>query len=478
MVRRWTTIALAAIWVCAGVRPASHAQMPALDAALDVRALRGARVAALVVRARDGATLYARQPDERLAPASNQKIFTAIAALVAYGPAHRFTTAVASEAPPDANGRIANLWVRGGGDPALTSEEWWRLSADLRRQGLRRIEGDILLDDSAFDAERRNPAWGAASARAYVPAVGALMANYGSFTTEVAPGRQAGDPLRVALDPPVPYLALENTGKTTARGGSALAVDRESGPTGERVIVSGTLPLDAATASVYRSVNEPALYAGALLQMQLAANGISVGGVVRRATLPPNAQTLLAYQGKALAEILRLLMKYSNNGVAEALCKGLGFAAGGQGTWEGGLAAVRRHLGSVGIDVSAFTLMDGSGLAASNRVSPRGFVTALRVAHDSFAFGPELVASLPIAGRDGTLQQRAGRARAKVRAKTGLLAGAVGLSGYAEMADGEEAIFSVLVNGYDSGDADAMAAVDGFVAALVQSTGGSGAHDR
>jgi D-alanyl-D-alanine carboxypeptidase/D-alanyl-D-alanine-endopeptidase (penicillin-binding protein 4) len=304
------------------------------------------------------------------------------------------------------------------------------------------------------------------------------MANYGSFTAEVAPGRKAGDPLRVTLDPPVPYLTLENAGKTTARGGSALVVDRDNGPAGERVIVSGTLPLDAAPSSVYRSVNEPALYAGALLHMQLAANGISMSGTVRRATLPADAHTLLTYQGKPLAEILRLLMKYSNNGIAEALCKGLGAAAGGQGTWEGGLAALRRHLGSVGIDVSAFTLVDGSGLAASNRVSPRGLVTALRVARDSFGFGPELVASLPIAGSDGTLQQRAGRARAKVRAKTGLLSGAVGLSGYAEMADGEEAIFSVLVNGYDSGDADAMAAVDGFAAALVGWTGGTGAHEQ
>jgi serine-type D-Ala-D-Ala carboxypeptidase/endopeptidase (penicillin-binding protein 4) len=460
--------------LCMGsVQPTALAQTAGLDAALNVAALRGARVAALAVRASDGATLYARQPDELLAPASNQKILTAIAALVAYGPAHRFTTTVSSESPPDANGRVGNLYVRGGGDPALTSEEWWRLSADLRRRGLRRIDGDILVDDSAFDGERRNPAWGAASARAYFPAVGALMANYGSFTAEVAPGDNVGDRLRVAVDPPIAYLILDNSGKTTARGGSSVVVDREGSSGAERVVVSGNLPLDAAPLAIYRSVAEPALYAGALLRMQLSANDIAVGGSVRRAPTPATAHTLLAYQGKSLTEILRLLLKYSNNGIAEALCKGLGAAGTGQGSWDAGLSATRAHLRSVGIDVSALTLVDGSGLAASNRVSPRAFVTALRVARASFAFGPEFVAALPIAGLDGTLQQRAGKARARVRAKTGLLAGAVGLSGYAELADGEEAIFSVLVNGYDGGDAEVMAAIDGFVTTLVGSTAAS-----
>jgi D-alanyl-D-alanine carboxypeptidase/D-alanyl-D-alanine-endopeptidase (penicillin-binding protein 4) len=96
-------------------------------------------------------------------------------------------------------------------------------------------------------------------------------------------------------------------------------------------------------------------------------------------------------------------------------------------------------------------------------------VTALQKAHGSFAFGPDLIAALPIAGLDGTLQQRGSTVTAKVRAKTGLLTGAVALSGYAQLADGEDAIFSVLINGHDGGDADAMAAIDRFVAALVAS---------
>ncbi|HEY5657366.1 MAG TPA: D-alanyl-D-alanine carboxypeptidase, partial [Myxococcota bacterium] len=101
-----------------------------LDAALAVRALRGAHIAALVVDRDSGRTLFARNPDRALVPASNLKLLTAAAALNALGPTHRFVTQLLSDAPPDADGAIGNLYVRGGGDPALTSEDFWRLAAD------------------------------------------------------------------------------------------------------------------------------------------------------------------------------------------------------------------------------------------------------------------------------------------------------------------------------------------------------------
>lgn len=464
--------ALTIMALLAADAPHAHAGETEMAAALDAKALRGAQAAALAVRVRDGQVLFARQPDAALAPASNQKILTALAVLTAYGPSHRFTTRIFADRAADDQGRVGRLWVRGGGDPALTSEQWWRLSADLRRSGVRWIEGDIVVDDAAFDAERWNPAWGAPSARAYYPAVGALMANYGSFTVEVRPGAHAGDAVRVDIDPPVPYFELENQAKTIGGGaGDTLAVERQTGSGGERVLISGTLSIDAAPQVIPRSVAEPALYAGAVLRMQLVANGIAVGGDVRRGEVPADAHELLAFEGHSLSETIQLLMKYSNNGIAETLCKGLGATdSGEQGSWSAGLTAMRRHLGSAGVDVSAFTLVDGSGLSPTNRVSPRGLVAALQAARASFAFAPELMSALPIAGVDGTLRQRDAAVTGKVRAKTGLLTGAVALSGYAQLRDGEEAIFSVLVNGYQTGDAEVMAAVDRFAVALVQSS--------
>jgi serine-type D-Ala-D-Ala carboxypeptidase/endopeptidase (penicillin-binding protein 4) len=112
--------------------------------------------------------------------------------------------------------------------------------------------------------------------------------------------------------------------------------------------------------------------------------------------------------------------------------------------------------------------LDGSGLSHENRATPRLLVAALRAARASFEFGAEYEAALPIAGTDGTLEERAEAVRARVRAKTGLLTRVTGLSGYARMADGQRVVFSILVNGYRGGAHSAMSAVDGFVAALVE----------
>jgi D-alanyl-D-alanine carboxypeptidase/D-alanyl-D-alanine-endopeptidase (penicillin-binding protein 4) len=440
-----------------------------LDAALRDPGLRGARVAALVVDLEAGGVLYARDPDRAMVPASNQKVLTAIAALSAFGPAHRFTTEVLGPAPPDAEGAVEWLAIRGGGDPALTSEEVWRLAADLRRLGLRRVRAGLLLDDSAFDTQRWHPSWGPVSVRAYHAPVGALGVNYGAYAVTATPGASAGDPVHVEVDPELPYLPLVNRARTGPPNGPvALEVERASGEGVERVIVSGSLPAGSEPRTAYRSVLDPLGYAGAVIRMQLEANGIRVEGGDRRGVAPPEAERLLAFQGRPLAEIVRLFVKHSNNSIAEGLLKALAARAGAHpATWDAGLAVARQELAALGLPVDRVTLVDGSGLSYENRVPPRVFVEALRLAERSFRFGPEFVSALPIGAADGTLEKRAEAAAGAVRAKTGLLTRVTGLTGYARLADGRVAAFSVLANGYRGSAEAAMSGMDRFLAELV-----------
>jgi D-alanyl-D-alanine carboxypeptidase/D-alanyl-D-alanine-endopeptidase (penicillin-binding protein 4) len=440
-----------------------------LDRALRDPGLRGARVAALVVERDGGTVLYARDEDRPMVPASNMKILTALATLSAFGPAHRFRTEILVPAPPDAEGAVAQLAVRGGGDPALTSEEVWRLAADLRRIGLRRVKEGLLLDDSAFDSERWHPSWGPVSARAYHAPVAALSVNYGAYSVTALPGAVPGDPVQVEIDPALAYFPLVNRATTgTRRSAPALQIDRAQGEGVEQVIVSGTLPAGSGPKTAYRSVVDPLGYAGALLQMQLEANGIRVEGALRRGPVPADAEPLLVFEGRPIAEIVRLFMKHSNNVIAESLLKDLAAHQGARpATWERGLAAVRGELATLGLPLAGAALVDGSGLSYENRVSPRLFVEALRVADRSFRFGPEFVSALPIGAADGTLEKRAKGAGAALRAKTGLLTQVTGLSGYAQLSDGRIAVFSILVNGFRGAAETAMNGVDQFVAELV-----------
>ena len=157
MSARWRA-ALAVVCVL-GAMPARGEDIPAepvrgdpglverLDATLTHPGLRGAQIAALVVDSDTGKVLYARDPDRALVPASNVKILTALAVLAALGPSHRFVTEVLADRVPDAEGVVDTLYVRGGGDPALPSEELWRLAADLRRAGLREVREALVVEE-------------------------------------------------------------------------------------------------------------------------------------------------------------------------------------------------------------------------------------------------------------------------------------------------------------------------------------------
>jgi len=440
----------------------------ALERSLSVRALRGARVAALVVDRESGKVLFARDPDRPLIPASNLKILTAVAAFSAFGPTHRFVTTVLADAQPDGEGGVDALYVRGGGDPALTSEDYWRLAADLGRMGLRRVRGPLVLDDSAFDGARWHPSWGAVSARAYHAPVGALTVNYGAFAVTVEQGPAQGSPVQARIDPRVALFRLTNRASTgSSRVRRSIVVDRRAGAGVEQVVVSGVEPAGRDPKTYHRSVLDPARYAGAVLRMQLSAVGIEVEGETRIGYAPPDAPLLLEFSGHPLAEVVRRFLKYSNNSIGEALVKAMGAqSSGGPGGWPQGVAAVRTKLDALGVRSDALVQVDGSGLSYENRATPRIFVDALRLGSGSFQFGPEFTAALPIAAADGTLEERAADSAGRARAKTGLLTRVTGLSGLAEAPSGEIVVFSVLVNGFRGSAEAAMDAVDGFLEIL------------
>ena len=447
--------------------PADAALAKALSRALEATALRSAQVGALVVDDHDGRVVFDRGADQPLVPASNLKILTAVAALRVFGPAHAFTTRVYADAAPDASGAIGTLYVRGGGDPGLTSEDYWRLAADLHRLGLRRVRGDLAIDDSLFDGERWHPSWQPTTSRAYVAPIGALMANYSAYAVLVTGADANGKPVQVAVDPPIDFFRVTNQARTGK--GKGLVVDRraiEGG--GEEVVVEGSWPRGAER-TFQRSVLDPSGYAASVLRLQLAAVGITVSGNVRRAYVPEGARELLAFEGRPLSDVVQRFLKFSNNPIGEALVKSLSAAVdGAPGNWKSGVGVVRRELEALGLPTAGLVQVDGSGLSYDDRATARLLVAAVRDTSHSFRYGAEFVASLPIGGTDGTLHKRAHVAGPELRAKTGLLTRVTALSGLARRADGRTLAFSVIVNGFRGGAGEAIDALDAFAAALVE----------
>ncbi len=437
----------------------------ALTQALAAPALKNARVGALAVRASDGSTVFEHYPDRALIPASNQKVLTAVAVLSHFGPAHRFATRVETTPTLPASGAVAALCVIGSGDPLLTSEQWWRLAADLRARGLKRVTGDLILDASAFDGVRHHPSWGAVTSRAYFGPVSALGANYGAFEVWVSSESGTGEAPAVRVDPPLSYFRVANRAQVVA-GSSRLRVERALAAPGETVSVSGQLSRRAQARRFARSVADPVGYAGAVFLEQLRGHGIRVDGQAREGAADCEAP-LYEFEGPSVATAVRRFLKWSNNAIGETLLKAMGADAHGvPGTWEKGVRAARAELVGRGIDLGKTVWVDGSGLSRENRVSPRTLVGALRAARTSFTWGSEFISGLPIGGSDGTLKDRAKSVGEALRAKTGLLNGVSGLSGYVETRDGDLLVFSAMVNRAGPDATAVMRALDRFALAL------------
>jgi D-alanyl-D-alanine carboxypeptidase/D-alanyl-D-alanine-endopeptidase (penicillin-binding protein 4) len=399
-----------------------------------------------------GQVLLDFQGDAVLMPASTLKLLTSAVALHQLSPQYRFRTAFLSTHPIQQGIIQGDLVLKGYGDPVLVVEEAWLMARALRREGLREVDGDLVGDESFFDAERRGMAWAdPSSQRAFNAKIGALSLNFNSVMVLARPGRHPGDPLEVEVDPGSAYLTLQNGAKTGREAsGSTISVTRQDGEHGDTLRIEGSLARGSSSHTVYRNISNPPLYATMVMRDLLQHEGIRITGRARVGLTPPQAREVYVHHSKPLYRIIDDLNKYSNNLIAEHLLKTLGAEVHGPpGTWENGLAVTHDVLTAFGIPRGALTLADGSGLSRSNRVSPAHLVTVLRHMAQDFRLQPEYFASLRTPDIEGRSSQRFHGAALgqRARVKTGSLDDVSALAGYVEPLAGGLVAFAVLMNG-------------------------------
>ena len=458
--------------------PASRELEAALRAIVDAGPLAAARASVLVEDLESGRVLYAKDADVLLNPASNVKLVTSAAALARLGADYHFDT----EFYVDAGSRgtsARTLYVRGTGDPSLLTERLWAIAGDLAHLGTRRV-GDLVVDESFFDGERSGPGFDQESGdKSYLAPSGAASLNWNSVAVYVAPGERRGQRGRVEVEPQSDYLEIDNRTTTVAASGRR-RVTVSSQPRGgkQRIVVEGRVAEGSRMQVVWRKIDEPALYLGHTLRRLLGLRGVSVTGRVKLGEVPQGARLVHVATSESLAEIVRRLNKTSNNFVAEQLVKTLGARVkGAPGSWANGIAAAEEFLAEVGIPRGAYVMKNGSGLNDTNRFSARQLVTLLRAMWTRFPLQAEYVASLPVAGRDGTIRFRmeGSEAEGRLRAKTGSQSSMASLSGYVQTAGGRTLAFATLVNDYSGRPASVLRSVDALGTALAASGGKPGA---
>ena len=421
-----------------------------------------------------GRPIFSRNADRPAQPASTMKILTSAAALALLKPEFVYQTRIFTDSAIDGSGSIAgNLYIQGSGAPDLVGESWWLMARRLAALGLRRVEGDLVADESYFDTVRRPPGWPAPAADSWYNApIGALSCNFNVVTVTVDPSPLLGARPDLTLEPAASYFQVLNRATTTS-GPTSLAVSRSFENGQNALVVGGTIRRGGGPAVFHRSVEEPALYALSAFREIARAEHIEIKGNLTIGSVPEKARELHTHESRPLGALVRDMNKNSNNFMAEMVLKTLGAQfVGTPGTATSGVEVVRNYLSGLGLDLSNARLVDGSGLSDEDRVPARLLADALARTWDDFEIGPEIVASLPIGGADGTLDERFGGegSRRRVRAKTGRIASALTLAGYVANHDGRTLAFAVLAN-RPRGTIDAVhRAIDRIVDEIAAST--------
>jgi D-alanyl-D-alanine carboxypeptidase/D-alanyl-D-alanine-endopeptidase (penicillin-binding protein 4) len=429
-----------ACW-CFGIA-AAQSLPPEIDAALVRTGLPRDAVALLV------AEVDPQQPP-RLAhraqapvnPASISKLTTTFAALELLGPAFTWSTPVYVDGPV-IDGRLqGNLYLQGRGDPKLVIERLWLLFKRLRALGIEHVAGDIVLDQGAFEPLADDPAaFDGEPLRPYNAAPEALLLNFKSVVLTFRP--QPDGLVRVVAEPPLAGVqwpaAVPSAPGDCGDWRAALQLDVADAL---RPRLAGAYPTACGERSWALAFAHPRSYAPRLVEALWRELGGRLAGQVLLGPVPAGLVPVAETVSPPLAELVRDINKFSNNIMAQQVFLTLSLQARGLGSREGSRELLRAWWRErLGPDVPEFG--NGSGLSRDERISAAQLARLLQYAWAS-PLMPELAASLPAAGVDGTLR----RARSQgAHLKTGSLRDVWGVAGYVHGASGRRYVLVAIAN--------------------------------
>lgn len=413
--------------------------------------------------------LYNREAERFFIPASNVKLLTTAAALLALGPDFRIRTSVY-----DMGGGV--LRVVGRGDPSLTETQLKELAQQLKRQGIRNIR-QLIVEDSYFQGESLNPHWEWEDVQAdYGASVNSLILNQNAVNLTLLP-QQVGQPLRLSWADAIAgrQWRIENE-SVTAKAGTPNSVT-VSTVLGQPVLrIKGQLAVDAKPESLGMAILNPAEYFLQHFRQVLATEGIRVERVSIESQLSTRSERELAtVESPPLSALLTEVNQQSNNLYAEVLLRTLQASAppvlvsANRDSGDIGLQVLKATLTALGVNPESYALSDGSGLSRHNLVSPEAIAQTLQL----MAQSPQssvYQASLPVAGVSGSLKNRFRDtlAQGNVQAKTGTVTGTVTLSGYLNIPSYQPLVFSIMVNQSDQSISTLRQAIDEIVLVLTR----------
>jgi D-alanyl-D-alanine carboxypeptidase/D-alanyl-D-alanine-endopeptidase (penicillin-binding protein 4) len=334
----------------------------------------------------------------------------------------------------------------------MTADRWWGFVNGLRQVGIERVTGDVVIDNSYFAGQGDDrAAFDNRPYRSYNVLPDALMVNFQTVNVSVVPDAGSGT-VRARVNPWPANLAVENSVRfeqgPCRRGAGGVVVAMPEGPSGNRLSLGGHYASGCGPMSVTRAVMRAPEFAFGIFKTYWQQSGGTLNGGMRLGPVPADARLLYTHESLTLAEVIRLVNKFSSNVMARHLLLTIAAEkAGRPATTAAGSRAITEFLASRDIRIPDLVLENGSGLSRIERITAQGLADVRLDAWKS-PYSPEFQASLPLSAVDGTLRRRfrSPDMEGRLRMKTGSLQDVSALAGYVNAASGKSYVAVIILN--------------------------------
>lgn len=394
----------------------------------------------IVMQANDGKILFNHHAKQAMTPASTTKILTAYTALKTLGPQFTYNTQVFQQGN--------DLWVRFVGDPSLTQNDLSQLLVQaIHSRGITRIDGDIIIDHTAFAGPWLARGWTIDDTPwHYAAPVHGVILDENRLVLTITPPKQINQPVKVTARNP--RLTVEShvtaVDSPTAETLCQITINM---PRAHHILLEGCWPQANPPQNLKIANHYPVETAQAVILDVLKSKGVAFQGSVKTGKLPTTASLLAEHRSAPLSELIKPVLQKSNNLYTESMTKTLGGKTYGRPTFQAGSYYIQKTLQQqLPLSDQELALSDGSGLSSLNLISANALAQTLRQAYQNENIKPYFLSALSSSGSTGTLKYRLTNLSTPFVGKTGGMTHISALAGYHGLNSQNPLIYVIMVN--------------------------------